>query len=97
MTSGRTAAVQHLRQATAAGGSGGSGGVGAVGPFPQAAGMASALNGFMMMLAAFAMGGWVGRHLDGTVWPLVYGVWFWSLVLGAVAWILVPRFGEPRE
>ena len=70
---------------------------GAVGPFPQAAGMASALNGFMMMLAAFAMGGWVGRHLDGTVWPLVYGVWFWSLVLGAVAWILVPRFGEPRE
>lgn len=70
---------------------------GAVGPFPQAAGVASALNGFMMMLAAFAMGGWVGRHLDGTVWPLVYGVWFWSLVLGAVAWTLVPRFGEPRE
>ena len=70
---------------------------GAVGPFPQAAGVASALNGFMMMLAAFAMGGWVGRHLDGTVWPLVQGVFFWSLVLGAVAWILVPRFGEPRE
>ena len=70
---------------------------GAVGPFPQAAGVASALNGFMMMLAAFAMGGWVGRHLDGTVWPLVYGVWFWSLVLGAVAWTLVPRFGEPLE
>ncbi|HRA13876.1 MAG TPA: multidrug effflux MFS transporter, partial [Giesbergeria sp.] len=29
---------------------------GAVGPFPQAAGVASALNGFMMMLAAFAIG-----------------------------------------
>ena len=69
---------------------------GAVGPFPKAAGVASALNGFMMMLAAFAMGAWVGRNLDGTVWPLVYGVWFWALVLGAVAWVLVPRFGEPR-
>ena len=33
---------------------------GAVGPFPQAAGAASALNGFLMMLAAFAMGGWLG-------------------------------------
>ena len=70
---------------------------GAVGPFPQAAGVASALNGFMMMLAAFATGAWVGAHLDGTVWPLVQGVWFWSLVLGAVAWVLVPRFGEPVE
>ncbi len=70
---------------------------GAVGPFAQAAGVASALNGFMMMLAAFAMGGWVGRHMDGTVWPLVQGVCFWSLVLGGVAWILVPRFGEPHE
>ena len=70
---------------------------GAVGPFPQSAGVASALNGFMMMLAAFATGSWVGQHLDGTVWPLVYGVWFWSLVLAAVAWTLVPRFGELRE
>jgi hypothetical protein len=50
-------------------------------PFPQAAGAASALNGFMMMLAAFAIGGWVGTHLDGTVWPLVHGVWFWSVAL----------------
>eukprot|EP01034_Spumella_vulgaris_P019931 gene19931-25505_t len=40
---------------------------GAVGPFPKAAGVASALNGFMMMLAAFAIGGWLGMRLDGTV------------------------------
>ncbi len=33
---------------------------GAVGPFPQAAGAASAVNGFLMMVCAFAMGGWLG-------------------------------------
>ena len=70
---------------------------GAVGPFPQAAGVASALNGFMMMLAAFAIGGWVGAHLNGTVWPLVSGVWFWSVLLATIAWTLVKKFGEPRE
>ena len=70
---------------------------GAVGPFPQAAGVASALNGFMMMLAAFAIGRWVGAHLDGSIWPLVHGVWFWSLLLAAIAWTLVQRFGDPRE
>ena len=70
---------------------------GAVGPFPQAAGVASALNGFMMMLAAFAIGAWLGGRLDGTVWPLVQGVAFWSLALATIAWTLVRRFGDPRE
>ena len=69
---------------------------GAVGPFPQAAGAASALNGFLMMLAAFAIGGWLGAHMDGTVMPLVLGVWFWSVCIAAVAWTLVRRYGEPR-
>lgn len=69
---------------------------GAVGPFPQAAGMASALNGFMMMLAAFAIGRWLGRALDGTVWPLVQGVAVWSLLLAAIAWTLVQRHA-PQE
>ncbi len=70
---------------------------GAVGPFPQAAGVASALNGFMMMLAAFAIGGWVGTHLNGTIWPLVHGVWFWSVALALIAWTLVQKFGDPHE
>ncbi len=70
---------------------------GAVGPFPQAAGVASALNGFMMMLAAFAIGGWLGLRLDGTVWPLVNGIWFWSVVLAAISWTLVQKFGDPGE
>ncbi|WP_312782983.1 multidrug effflux MFS transporter [Acidovorax temperans] len=70
---------------------------GSVAPFPQAAGVASAMNGFVMMLAAFATGGWVGSHLNGTVWPLVQGVLFWSVVLGATSWTLVQKFGEPRH
>lgn len=70
---------------------------GAVGPFPQAAGVASALNGFMMMLAAFAIGGWLGMRLDGTVWPLVNGIWFWSVVLAVISWTLVQKFGARRE
>ena len=70
---------------------------GAVGPFPQAAGVASALNGFMMMLAAFAIGLWLGRALDGSVWPLVQGVALWSALLATVAWTLVQRHGEPRD
>ncbi len=69
---------------------------GAVGPFPQAAGVASALNGFMMMLAAFAIGRWLGGALDGTVWPLVQGVALWSLLLAAIAWTLVQRHA-PQE
>jgi DHA1 family bicyclomycin/chloramphenicol resistance-like MFS transporter len=70
---------------------------GAVGPFPHAAGAASALNGFLMMLAAFAVGGWVGTRLDGTVFALTNGVWFWSACISAIAWTLVQRHGDPRQ
>jgi DHA1 family bicyclomycin/chloramphenicol resistance-like MFS transporter len=70
---------------------------GAVGPFPQAAGVASALNGFLMMVAAFAMGGWLGTHMDGTVLPLVYGVWFWSALVALAAWTVVQKHGKTGE
>jgi DHA1 family bicyclomycin/chloramphenicol resistance-like MFS transporter len=70
---------------------------GAVGPFPQAAGVASALNGFLMMMAAFVMGGWLGTHMDGTVFPLVYGVWFWSALVALTAWTLVQKHGKTGE
>jgi MFS transporter, DHA1 family, multidrug resistance protein len=68
---------------------------GAVGPFPQAAGAASALNGFLMMLVAFIMGGWLGTRMDGTVLPLTNGVWFWSIFIALSAWTLVRKYGEP--
>jgi len=66
---------------------------GAVGPFPKAAGAASAVNGFLMMLCAFAMGAWLGGHMDGTVLPLTLGVWFWSALIALSAWTLVQRHG----
>jgi MFS transporter, DHA1 family, multidrug resistance protein len=68
---------------------------GAVGPFPRTAGAASALNGFVMMVAAFGIGGWLGQRMDGTVLPLTNGIWFWSALVAASGWLLVQRFGEP--
>lgn len=70
---------------------------GAVGPFPQAAGAASALNGFFMMLTAFAMGSWLGTYMDGSVYPLALGVWFWSALIALVAWTLVQQHGKIGE
>lgn len=69
---------------------------GAVGPFPRIAGTASALNGFIMMLAAFTMGGWLGWRMDGTVFPLTNGIWFWSVVIAAAGWTMVQKHGVAR-
>ncbi len=69
---------------------------GAVGPFPRMAGTASALNGFIMMLAAFTIGGWLGWRMDGTVFPLTNGIWFWSVLIAAAGWTLVRKHGIPR-
>lgn len=66
---------------------------GSVGPFPQAAGAASAMNGILMMVCAFAMGGWLGGHMDGTVLPLTLGIWFWSALIALSAWTLVQKHG----
>ena len=75
---------------------------GAVGPFPQSAGAASAMSGFLMMVAAFAMGAWLGRSLAGiaqaqaSVLPLTNGIWFWSVLISLTAWTLVQRFGDVK-
>jgi DHA1 family bicyclomycin/chloramphenicol resistance-like MFS transporter len=69
---------------------------GAVGPFPQAAGTAAALNGFLMMLVAFSVGSWLGTHMDGTARPLAYGVAGWSLLLALTAWTVVPRYARSQ-
>ncbi len=72
---------------------------GAVGPFPQAAGAASAMTGFLMMLTAFLMGGWLGKSLaehPSSVLPLTNGIWFWSVLIALNAWTMVQRFGEVR-
>ncbi len=68
---------------------------GAVAPFPMAAGAASALNGFLMMVTAFIVGGWIGMRLDGSVFALTNGIWFWSVCIAIVSWTLVQKYGEP--
>ncbi|HUG23187.1 multidrug effflux MFS transporter [Piscinibacter sp.] len=69
--------------------------VGAVGPFPEKAGTAASLSGFMMMVMAFAVGLWLGRQLNGTVYPLTLGLGAFSIGIATVAWTLVQRHGEP--
>ncbi len=68
---------------------------GAVGPFPEKAGTAAALSGFAMMVAASAVGFWLGRHLNGTVYPMTLGIGAASIGVALVAWTLVQRHGDP--
>jgi MFS transporter, DHA1 family, multidrug resistance protein len=67
---------------------------GSAAAFPQAAGAASAMAGFLMMLAAFGMGAWLGQAMDGTVRPMLLGIAFWGLLIVIVAWGLVQRYGK---
>lgn len=67
---------------------------GAIGPFPRMAGAASALNGFCSMVVAFPMGLWIGGAMNGTPYPLAYGVAFWCAVIALTAWTLVQKYGE---
>ncbi len=67
---------------------------GSAAAFPQAAGAASAMAGFLMMVGAFATGSVIGQHMDGSVRPMVLGIVFWGLMIVAVAWILVQRYGK---
>jgi DHA1 family bicyclomycin/chloramphenicol resistance-like MFS transporter len=67
---------------------------GAVGPFPQSAGLASALAGFVTAAGAFGIGLWLGHALDGTVRPFALGMAAAALATVAVAWTLVRRHGE---
>jgi DHA1 family bicyclomycin/chloramphenicol resistance-like MFS transporter len=66
---------------------------GAVGPFPHAAGVASAWAGCMLALVAFVVGLWLGHAIDGSVWPLAFGLATWSVITATVAWTLVQRSG----
>ena len=70
---------------------------GAVAPFPMAAGAASALSGFLMMLVAFAIGRWMGTHLDGSVFPLIGGELFWSLWIAIAGLVVVQRQAQRHD
>ncbi len=70
---------------------------GAVGPFPEKAGTAASLSGFGMSLSAFLVSMWLGKHLDGTVYPMTLGVGAFGVGIALVAWTLVQRHGEPQR
>ena len=69
---------------------------GAVGPFPKAAGAASALGGFLMMVTAFVTGMWLGGANDGSAMPMAQSIAFWGVLTALSAWFLVLRRGGPR-
>jgi DHA1 family bicyclomycin/chloramphenicol resistance-like MFS transporter len=70
---------------------------GAIGPFPEKAGTAASLSGFVMTLTALLAGLWLGHVLDDTVHPLAFGVGAFSVLLAIVAWTLVQWHGEPTR
>jgi DHA1 family bicyclomycin/chloramphenicol resistance-like MFS transporter len=65
-----------------------------VGPFPDHAGAASALAGFILAATAVAVGAWLGVAMDGTVRPLTDTVGAMALATALVAWTLVQRHGR---
>jgi MFS transporter, DHA1 family, multidrug resistance protein len=69
---------------------------GAVGPFAQMAGVAAALAGCVLALAAFATGGWLGTAMDGTLRPLGLGLALAASATALVAWTLVRWHGQLR-
>jgi DHA1 family bicyclomycin/chloramphenicol resistance-like MFS transporter len=46
------------------------------------------------MIAAFGVGQWLGTHMDGSVFPLTNGIWFWAIVVAVTAWTVVQRYGK---
>jgi MFS transporter, DHA1 family, multidrug resistance protein len=66
---------------------------GAIAPFGHAAGTASALNGFLMMLSAFLTSlllGYLQTSMPlGGVLPLVYVMSLWAVTLAIIAWTVV--------
>ena len=67
---------------------------GAIVPFGKAAGTASAVNGFLMMVIAFATGALLSRYFDGSAMPMVMGVWFWTACIAVIAWTAVQKYGH---
>lgn len=68
---------------------------GCIAPFPEMAGTASALNGFCMMLVAFAMGTWIGTHMGSPLLALAQGLLLWSCCLALIGWFGVRRISLP--
>ena len=60
----------------------------------KCSGVVNFAQGDFAMLGAFAMGQWLGTHMDGSVYPLAFGMCFWGTMVALSAWILVRRYGH---
>ncbi|TGG95799.1 Bcr/CflA family efflux MFS transporter [Natronospirillum operosum] len=60
-------------------------------PFPKAAGAASALSAFVMVVGAFIIGQWLGQAMNGSATPMALGIWLSSLAVAATSWGLAAR------
>jgi MFS transporter, DHA1 family, multidrug resistance protein len=61
--------------------------------FPKNAGAATALMGFVMMMVATAVGMWMGSSFNGTVYPLTFTIGAASVMMCAIVFGLVRRYG----
>ena len=64
---------------------------GSIGDFPEHAGRAAALSGFIMMVAAFICGQLMAPSLGSSAWPLVISNVLGAIAIALVAWVAVPR------
>ena len=64
---------------------------GAIGDFPEHAGRAAALSGFIMVITAFACGQLMAPSLGSSAWPLVISNALGAVAIALVAWVAVPR------
>ena len=69
---------------------------GLVGPFPDKAGTAASLSGFVMMLTASGIGLWLGLAPQDSILPMTLGVGVLGALLLLVAFTLVERDGIPN-
>lgn len=67
---------------------------GAIAPFPQHAGLASALLGVMMMASAATVGFVIGATYNGTVYPLAFTICATSLAALLIGVTLVRKHGH---
>ena len=68
---------------------------GSVAGFPQHAGRAAAISGFLMMLAAFIVGQAIAPFLGVSAWPLVLTNATGGTLIALSAWVLVRRAHAP--
>jgi MFS transporter, DHA1 family, multidrug resistance protein len=69
---------------------------GVTSPFPDSAGTAASLSGFLMMATAFGVGLLLAAVMNATVFPLTLTVGAFGAAVAAVAWTLVRVHGDRR-